>query len=66
VLEIEDDGRGLTEADQQKGRNGLRNMRKRMEDAGGQFEAGLRPNGGTTVRLTAPLRGTSAPIDGAR
>ncbi len=54
------------EADQQKGRNGLRNMRKRMEEVGGQFEASLRPNGGTTIRLTAPLRGAGAPVDGAK
>jgi len=32
--------RGLSPADEQKGRNGLRNMRKRMEDVGGQFDAG--------------------------
>src|SRR5205807_4899034 len=38
VLEIEDNGRGLTAADKNKGRNGLRNLRKRMEDIGGQFE----------------------------
>src|SRR5213078_3009167 len=38
VLEIEDDGKGLDPADEQKGRNGLRNMRKRMEDIGGGFE----------------------------
>jgi ligand-binding sensor domain-containing protein/signal transduction histidine kinase len=55
VLEIEDDGRGLKQADLKKGRNGLRNMRKRMEDAGGAFEASPRPEGGTVVRLTAPL-----------
>jgi len=30
ILEIEDDGRGVAEADKAKGRNGLRNMRKRM------------------------------------
>jgi len=56
VLEIEDDGRGLPESATKKGRNGLRNMRKRMEDIGGQFEVAPRPEGGTTVRLIAPLK----------
>jgi signal transduction histidine kinase/ligand-binding sensor domain-containing protein len=55
VLEIEDNGRGLAEADEKKGRNGLRNMRKRMEDIGGQFEIGPGSEGGTRVRLVAPL-----------
>jgi ligand-binding sensor domain-containing protein/signal transduction histidine kinase len=56
VLEIEDDGRGLAPDAGNKGRNGLRNMRKRMEDVGGAFEAMPRPEGGTRIRLTAPLR----------
>ncbi len=55
VLEIEDDGRGLNAADEKKGRNGLKNMRKRMEDVGGQFELAPRPGGGTIVRLAAPI-----------
>jgi ligand-binding sensor domain-containing protein/signal transduction histidine kinase len=55
VLEVEDDGRGLPAAGEKKGRNGLRNMRKRMEDVGGTFEAVPRPEGGTRIRLTAPL-----------
>jgi ligand-binding sensor domain-containing protein/signal transduction histidine kinase len=55
ILEIEDNGRGLAAGDENKGRNGLRNMRKRMEDIGGQFEAVPAATGGTLVRLTAPL-----------
>jgi len=55
VLEIEDDGRGVPENASNKGRNGLRNMRKRMEDIRGQFEVHPREGGGTTVRLVAPL-----------
>jgi ligand-binding sensor domain-containing protein/signal transduction histidine kinase len=57
TLEIEDNGRGpagLTGPAAQS-RNGLRNMRKRMEDIGGQFEIGPGAKGGTLVRLTAPL-----------
>jgi signal transduction histidine kinase/ligand-binding sensor domain-containing protein len=56
VLEIEDDGRGLPEAATKKGRNGLRNMRYRMEDIGGQFEVSPREGGGTKVSLTARLK----------
>jgi ligand-binding sensor domain-containing protein/two-component sensor histidine kinase len=56
VLEIEDNGRGLAAGDAQKGRNGLKNMRKRMEDVGGQFESGPGAEGGTKICLAAPLR----------
>jgi ligand-binding sensor domain-containing protein/signal transduction histidine kinase len=57
ILEIEDNGRGpagLT-GPAAPSRNGLRNMRKRMEDIGGKFEIGPGAKGGTLVRLTAPL-----------
>jgi len=55
VLEVEDDGCGPGRAATKTGRNGLRNMRKRMEDVGGGFV--LEPGAvrGTLVRLTAPL-----------
>ena len=55
TLEIEDNGRGLGEGAADKGRNGLRNMRKRLEDVGGEFAIGPGAEGGTRVRLTAPL-----------
>jgi len=55
TLEIEDNGRGVAPADEKKGRNGLRNMRKRMEDIGGKFEISPGTEGGTKVRLIAPL-----------
>jgi signal transduction histidine kinase/ligand-binding sensor domain-containing protein len=55
TLEIEDNGRGLKPEDTAKGRNGLRNMRKRIEDVGGFLEIGAGAKGGTRVRLTAPL-----------
>jgi two-component system sensor histidine kinase DevS len=57
TLEIEDNGRGLTGLDEKavQSRNGLRNMRKRMEDIGGGFSLGPAPEGGTLVRLTAPV-----------
>jgi signal transduction histidine kinase len=56
TIEIEDDGRGVAAADEKKGRNGLRNMRRRMEDVGGVFSLGPASGKGTLVRLTAPLK----------
>ncbi len=55
ALDIEDDGQGLRPGDEKKGRNGLRNMRRRMEDVGGSFEVGAGASGGTLIRLSAPL-----------
>ena len=55
TFEIQDDGCGLPSDAEHKGRNGLRNMRKRMEDVGGAFTGGAAPEGGTLIRLTAPL-----------
>jgi signal transduction histidine kinase/ligand-binding sensor domain-containing protein len=56
TLEIEDNGRGPAGLQEKTARNGLRNMRKRMEDIGGEFFIGPGPQGGTLVRLTVPLR----------
>jgi ligand-binding sensor domain-containing protein/signal transduction histidine kinase len=58
-LEIEDDGRGVAGLDPTAARlrNGLSNMRRRMEDVGGVFDIGPAPERGTRVCLTAPLRG---------
>jgi len=65
VLEIEDNGTGLGADAENKGRNGLRNMRKRMEDVGGQFEAGPGAEGGTCVRLSTPLQAHPGPAGGS-
>lgn len=54
-IEIEDDGRGPAGAATKTGRNGLRNMRKRMEDVGGSFEMQPGAERGTLVRLIAPI-----------
>ena len=58
TLEIADDGRGLAGLDEARAatRNGLRNMRKRMEDVGGGFEMGPAPEGGLSIRLVIPIR----------
>jgi signal transduction histidine kinase/sugar lactone lactonase YvrE len=57
-FEIEDNGRGPAGLKEKaaESRNGLRNMRKRMEDIGGGFFIGPGRQGGTLVRLTVPLR----------
>src|SRR5262249_55037632 len=55
TLEVEDNGKGLPEGADKKGRNGLRNMRKRLEELGGTFSLSPGQEGGTLVSLTAPL-----------
>ena len=57
TLEIQDNGRGIAsiEGEKARSRNGLRNMRKRMEDVGGAFSITAAPEGGALVRLTVPL-----------
>ena len=55
TIEIEDDGRGPGDAAKKTGRNGLRNMRKRMEDVGGTFTMDPGAERGTIVRLTSPI-----------
>jgi signal transduction histidine kinase len=56
TLEIEDNGRGIAGQDPAAAstRNGLRNMRKRLEDVGGQFAIQAAPERGALVRLTVP------------
>ncbi len=62
TLEIEDDGRGVADLAEKAGqsRNGLSNMRKRMEDIGGSFAISPATGGGTVVRLTVPLANGAA------
>ena len=55
TIEVEDNGRGLAGQPEKSGRNGLKNLRKRMEDVGGNFFIGPATGRGTLVRLTAPL-----------
>jgi signal transduction histidine kinase len=60
VLEINDDGVGIdTErADRavQAGHVGLAMVRRRVEDAGGEFSIATRPDGGTRSRVVLPRR----------
>jgi ligand-binding sensor domain-containing protein/signal transduction histidine kinase len=62
VLEIVDNGRGLPDLDEKTvlTRNGLRGMRKRMEAIGGSFTIDRGTEGGTCVRLSAPLNPMTA------
>jgi len=57
ILEIEDNGRGVAGLGDATGssRNGLRNMRKRMEEIGGSFSISRAPEAGTLVRLIIPI-----------
>ncbi|MDO6386021.1 MULTISPECIES: hybrid sensor histidine kinase/response regulator [Uliginosibacterium] len=56
VLEISDDGRGLTEQDLVKPKSfGLRGIRERLKGLGGDMELLQREPRGTTVILRAPL-----------
>lgn len=55
IVEITDNGKGLSGAGEKQNRNGLRNMRKRMTDIGGSFEIGPGPERGAVVRLTVPV-----------
>jgi signal transduction histidine kinase len=58
ALSIEDNGRGMggRDANATQARNGLRNMRKRMEDIHGEFSINPGTGGGTIVCLTVPIR----------
>jgi signal transduction histidine kinase/ligand-binding sensor domain-containing protein len=55
ILEVEDNGRGMNEQTMNKNRNGLRNMKKRMADLGGEFSISSGANGGTLVQLKVPI-----------
>jgi ligand-binding sensor domain-containing protein/signal transduction histidine kinase len=59
TLEIQDNGRGPGGSREKaaESRNGLRNMRQRMEDVGARFSIGPGPGGGTVVILAVPLAG---------
>jgi ligand-binding sensor domain-containing protein/signal transduction histidine kinase len=56
ILEIEDNGRGIGNQAAPQNRNGLRNMKKRMEDIRGKFSISGGAGGGTIVRLAVPLK----------
>jgi signal transduction histidine kinase len=53
-IKIEDDGKGFDVAGKSSWGNGLNNMKKRVEDNGGNFE--LENKIGTTLRITFPVK----------
>jgi two-component sensor histidine kinase len=55
ILEIEDNGRGIENQSAPQNRNGLRNMKRRMEDIRGEFSISGGAKAGTIVRLTVPI-----------
>jgi signal transduction histidine kinase len=56
VLTVADNGRGLGDLSGKQLRNGLKNMRKRLADIGGEFDVAPGEKGGTLVKLTVPLK----------
>ncbi len=54
ILQVEDNGRGIGKQEAST-RNGLRNMKRRLTDIGGDFSISPRAGGGTLVQLTVPL-----------
>jgi signal transduction histidine kinase len=55
VVAIRDNGRGFAPA-AESGGNGLRNMRMRAAEAGGQFKAASEPGCGSTLEFRVPLQ----------
>ncbi|MCW1921784.1 PA14 domain-containing protein [Luteolibacter arcticus] len=57
VVSIADNGSGILAADPpQPGSQGITGMHERMHDLGGECDIATRPDGGTVVSLTLPLR----------
>jgi signal transduction histidine kinase/ligand-binding sensor domain-containing protein len=56
VLTVADNGRGLGDLSGKQLRNGLKNMRKRLADIGGEFDVAPGEKGGTVVKLSVPLK----------
>jgi len=55
IIRVKDNGRGFGEGAVRSERNGLKNMRKRLADAGGTCTIRSRPGEGTTVRIVAMM-----------
>lgn len=60
-LTIEDDGRGFNTLGEFPGHLGLQTMRERASAVGGRATIDSRPNEGTRVRITVPMRLPAAP-----
>ncbi|WP_432547299.1 sensor histidine kinase [Kineococcus sp. SYSU DK004] len=66
VLEVVDDGVGIGPDAEAAGRGyGLAGTRRRVEEAGGRFDVGGVPGGGTVLRVRVPAGAGAAPAEGA-
>lgn len=66
AIVIEDNGRGFERAPDSAACDGLRNMRQRMEEIGGQFELESRPGTGTRVAFHYAWPQIQPACEGAR
>ena len=57
LVQIDDDGRGVTEQAKLRSGSGIRGMRERATTLGGELDAGPRPDGGFRVQARLPLDG---------
>jgi ligand-binding sensor domain-containing protein/signal transduction histidine kinase len=55
-ITIEDNGRGFEHAPDNACADGLRNMRQRIEEIGGEFDLQSKPSSGTRIAFTTPLK----------
>jgi signal transduction histidine kinase len=61
-ISIEDNGKGFVEAEARSTRNGLINMRQRLEKIGGSFALETTPGRGTKVRFTVLINAAANPL----
>jgi signal transduction histidine kinase/streptogramin lyase len=57
TIQVQDDGRGFALNEQSEGRDGLTNLRQRLESVGGRADITSSPGQGTAVKLTLPVIG---------
>jgi len=58
-IRVADNGQGFVASASRAGGTGIKNMRQRMAEIGGEFSLETRPGQGTTVCLQFPLPGPS-------
>jgi len=55
LIQIDDNGRGFSQDSIDSYGNGLKNMKKRMDDIGGRLTLTSSPPEGTRIKLVIPL-----------
>ena len=58
IVQVDDDGRGVSQPTKPGAGKGILGMRERVAALGGDLEAGPRPEGGFRVRARLPLDGS--------